>query len=200
MSMSLNFVEKINHLYQSFIKYDATQCDRIKRYRNIEPDSAQYLAMQIRIQQSKKVLEIGTSTGYSTLWLADAVQVTEGRITTLEIDEERTIKAKAYAQDFKLDHLVDFWVGDAFDFLSQTQEKYDFILLDAERDQYLKYWPYLSEIMNKQGGVLFVDNVISHTAEVKTFLQAVKNDQRFLTTTLSLGAGLFMITFKDYIR
>ncbi|MDM1247563.1 O-methyltransferase [Acinetobacter sichuanensis] len=200
MSMSLNFVEKINHLYQSFIKYDATQCDRIKRYRNIEPDSAQYLAMQIRIQQSKKVLEIGTSTGYSTLWLADAVQVTEGRITTLEIDEERTIKAKAYAQDFKLDHLVDFWVGDAFDFLAQTQEKYDFILLDAERDQYLKYWPYLSEIMNKQGGVLFVDNVISHTAEVKTFLQAVKNDQRFLTTTLSLGAGLFMITFKDYIR
>ena len=199
MSMSLNFVEKINHLYQSFIKYDATQCDRIKRYRNIEPDSAQYLAMQIRIQQSKKVLEIGTSTGYSTLWLADAVQVTEGRITTLEIDEERTIKAKAYAQDFKLDHLVDFWVGDAFDFLAQTQEKYDFILLDAERDQYLKYWPYLSEIMNKQGGVLFVDNVISHTAEVKTFLQAVKNDQRFLTTTLSLGAGLFMITFKDYI-
>ncbi|MDQ9022421.1 class I SAM-dependent methyltransferase [Acinetobacter sichuanensis] len=200
MSMSLSFVEKINHLYQSFIKYDATQCDRIKRYRNIEPDSAQYLAMQIRIQQSKKVLEIGTSTGYSTLWLADAVQVTEGRITTLEIDEERTIKAKAYAQDFKLDHLVDFWVGDAFDFLAQTQEKYDFILLDAERDQYLKYWPYLSEIMNKQGGVLFVDNVISHTAEVKTFLQAVKNDQRFLTTTLSLGAGLFMITFKDYIR
>lgn len=200
MSMSLNFVEKINHLYQSFIKYDATQCDRIKRYRNIEPDSAQYLAMQIRIQHSKKVLEIGTSTGYSTLWLADAVQVTEGRITTLEIDEERTIKAKAYAQDFKLDHLVDFWVGDAFDFLAQTQEKYDFILLDAERDQYLKYWPYLSEIMNKQGGVLFVDNVISHTAEVKTFLQAVKNDQRFLTTTLSLGAGLFMITFKDYIR
>lgn len=200
MSMSLNFVEKINHLYQSFIKYDATQCDRIKRYRNIEPDSAQYLAMQIRIQQSKKVLEIGTSTGYSTLWLADAVQVTEGRITTLEIDEERTIKAKAYAQDFELDHLVDFWVGDAFDFLAQTQEKYDFILLDAERDQYLKYWPYLSEIMNKQGGVLFVDNVISHTAEVKTFLQAVKNDQRFLTTTLSLGAGLFMITFKDYIR
>lgn len=200
MSMSLSFVEKINHLYQSFIKYDATQCDRIKRYRNIEPDSAQYLAMQIRIQQSKKVLEIGTSTGYSTLWLADAVQVTEGRITTLEIDEERTIKAKAYAQDFKLDHLVDFWVGDAFDFLAQTQEKYDFILLNAERDQYLKYWPYLSEIMNKQGGVLFVDNVISHTAEVKTFLQAVKNDQRFLTTTLSLGAGLFMITFKDYIR
>lgn len=199
MSMSLNFVEKINHLYQSFIKYDATQCDRIKRYRNIEPDSAQYLAMQIRIQQSKKVLEIGTSTGYSTLWLADAVQVTEGRITTLEIDEERTIKAKAYAQDFKLDHLVDFWVGDAFDFLAQTQEKYDFILLDAERDQYLKYWPYLSEIMNKQGGVLFVDNVISHAVEVKTFLQAVKNDQRFLTTTLSLGAGLFMITFKDYI-
>lgn len=199
MSMSLTFIEKINHLYQSFIKYDATQCERIKRYRNIEPDSAQYLAMQIRIQKSKKVLEIGTSTGYSTLWLADAVHVTQGKIITLEIDAQRTMQAKAYAQDFELDHLIDFWVGDAFEFLVQSKEKYDFILLDAERDQYLKYWPYLSELIDQQGGVLFVDNVISHAAEVKNFLQTIKSDQRFLTTTLSLGAGLFMITSKDYV-
>ena len=67
MSLSNPFLQRLNELYQSFIKFDATQCDRIKRYRNIEPESALFLAMQVRIQQSKKILEIGTSTGYSTL-------------------------------------------------------------------------------------------------------------------------------------
>ncbi|NNP73606.1 methyltransferase [Acinetobacter defluvii] len=199
MSLSLDFVEKINHLYQSFIKYDATQCDRLKRYRNIEPDSAQFLAMQIRIQNSKRILEIGTSTGYSTLWLADAAQVTQGQITTLEIEEQRTLQAKNYAKEFAVDDVIEFWVGDAYDFLIQSHEKYDFILLDAERDQYLKYWPHLSKMINENGGVLFVDNVISHASEVKNFIQEVKKDQRFLSTTLSLGAGLFMVTRKDYL-
>ena len=55
MSLSTAFTDRINQLYRSFMQHDAVQSDRIKRYRNIEPDSAQYLAMLIRIQQSKKI-------------------------------------------------------------------------------------------------------------------------------------------------
>ena len=197
MSLSQPFLQRLNELYQSFIKFDATQCDRIKRYRNIEPESALFLSMQIRIQQSKKILEIGTSTGYSTLWLADAAQVTNARITTLEIDEARTLQAKAYAQELQVDDVIDFWVGDALNFLENCQEKYDFILLDAERDAYLNYWVYLQNIMIHQGGVLIVDNVISHAAEVKDFICKVKKDERFMTTTLPIGAGLFVVTFRN---
>ena len=197
MSLSQPFLQRLNELYQSFIKFDATQCDRIKRYRNIEPESALFLSMQIRIQQSKKILEIGTSTGYSTLWLADAAQVTNARITTLEIDEARTLQAKAYAQELQVDDVIDFWVGDALNFLENCQEKYDFILLDAERDAYLNYWVYLQNIMIHQGGVLIVDNVISHASEVKDFICEVKKDQRFMTTTLPIGAGLFVVTFRN---
>ena len=202
MSLSNPFLQRLNELYQSFIKFDATQCDRIKRYRNIEPESALFLAMQVRIQQSKKILEIGTSTGYSTLWLADAAKVTGAKVTTLEIDEQRTLQAKHYAKELQVDDVIDFWVGDAKVFLEQNhhknyQEKYDFILLDAERDAYLDYWVYLQDMIQQKGGVLIVDNVISHAAEVKTFISEVKNDSRFMTTTLAIGAGLFIITFKN---
>ncbi|ENU58295.1 O-methyltransferase [Acinetobacter guillouiae MSP4-18] len=197
MSLSKPFLQRLNELYQSFIKFDATQCDRIKRYRNIEPESALFLAMQVRIQQSKKILEIGTSTGYSTLWLADAAKVTGAKVTTLEIDEKRTQQAQLHAQELKVDDVIDFWVGDAQKYLEQCQEQYDFILLDAERNAYLNYWVYLQKMLVEHGGVLIVDNVISHAAEVKSFITEVKRDERFMTTTLSIGSGLFVVTFKN---
>lgn len=197
MSLSTSFVDRISELYRSFMRHDAGQCDRIKRYRNIEPDSAYYIAMLIRIQQSKQILEIGTSTGYSTLWMADAAQVTAAQLTTLEIDPARTAQAKCYAQELNLDQYINFWVGDAQIYLEQCQQQYDLILLDAERDAYLGYWPYLQQILNPQGGVLIVDNVISHAAEVKSLITEIKNDSRFMCTTLPLGAGLLMVTFKS---
>ena len=196
MSLSQGFLSRINELYQEFIKFDASQSNRLNRYRNIEPESALYLAMQVRIQQSKKILEIGTSTGYSTLWLADAAMETEGKITTLEIDPKRTAQAENYAKELKVNEVITFWIGDAQVFLKTTDEVYDFILLDAERDAYLSYWKYLQGMINPNGGVLIVDNVISHAPEVKSFIQEVKQDNRFITTTLSLGAGLFLIAYK----
>ena len=197
MSLSNPFLLRLNELYQSFIKFDATQCDRVNRYRNIEPESALFLAMQVRIQQSKKILEIGTSTGYSTLWLADAAQVTGAKVTTLEIDEKRTLQAKHYAQELQVSDVIDFWVGDAQNFLEKSQEQYDFILLDAERDAYLNYWTYLQHMIQPKGGILIVDNVISHAAEVKSLINEIKQDPRFMTTTLPIGAGLFIVTFKN---
>ena len=196
MSLSQSFLDRVNQLYQGFIKFDASQVDRLSRYRNIEPESALYLAMQIRIQRSKKILEIGTSTGYSTLWLADAAKETGGTVTTLEIDPQRTSQAKSYAEELSLDDVIDFWVGDAQLFLHNSTEIYDFILLDAEREAYLSYWDDLQRMINPQGGVLIVDNAISHASEVKSLIQLVKQDNRFMTTTLQLGAGLFVIVVK----
>ena len=83
------------------------------------------------------------------------------------------------------------------DFLKNTNQKFDFILLDAERDAYLDYWPYLQNMLVQTNGVLVVDNVISHATEVKSFISLVKGDTRFLTTTLALGAGLFVVIFKN---
>lgn len=193
MHISRSFQHYMQALYQNFTAFDAQQTDRIQRYRNIEPESALFLAMQIHIQQSKEILEIGTSTGYSTLWLAHAVQQTQGRVTTLEIDPARTAQAQHHAQELGLDDVIDFWVGDAEKYLTKTTQQYDFIFLDAERDAYVGYWAFLQKMLNPCGGVLIVDNVISHAAQVKCFIELIENDPRFISMTLPIGAGLYMV-------
>ena len=194
--MSQNFLAKIDALYQQFQAHDQAHSDRLKRYRNIEPESAELLNVLIRAQQSKRILEIGTSTGYSTLWLAYAAQATSAKITTLEIDAERSELAHQNAVDFSLDRFVEFLVSDAQDYLRQTTEKFDFILLDAERDAYCDYWNYLPQILKEKGGLLVVDNVVSHESEVKDFLNLVRDNSKFSTTTLPIGAGLFLVTYN----
>lgn len=194
--MSQNFLAKIDALYQQFQAHDQAHSDRLKRYRNIEPESAELLNVLIRAQQSKRILEIGTSTGYSTLWLAYAAQATSAKITTLEIDAERSELAYQNAVDFSLDRFVEFLVSDAQDYLRKTTEKFDFILLDAERDAYCDYWNYLPQILKEKGGLLVVDNVVSHESEVKDFLNLVRDNSKFSTTTLPIGAGLFLVTYN----
>lgn len=190
------FLQRISDLYDQFKQHDAQQSDRLSRYRNIEVESAKLLAMLIRSQQAKRILEIGTSTGYSTLWLAEAAQSVGGKVQTLEIDRLRSAQAHKYAQEFGLEQQVDFWVGDAADFLAETTQVFDFILLDAERVDYVSYWADLKRLLQNAGSTLMIDNVISHAAEVKSFLELIKNDEDYMSTILPVGAGLCMVVLK----
>ncbi|MCU4504230.1 O-methyltransferase [Acinetobacter sp. WU_MDCI_Abxe161] len=190
------FLQRVADLYDTFKRHDAQQADRLLRYRNIEAESAKLLSQFIRMQQAKSILEIGTSTGYSTLWLAEAAQATHGKVTTLEIDAHRSNEAKRHATELALDELVDFWIGDAADYLKEAQETFDFILLDAERPAYENYWPDLKRLMKPKGGVLIIDNVISHAAEVSSFLSLIKKDENFMSSILPVGAGLCIVVAR----
>lgn len=190
------FLQRVADLYDTFKRHDAQQADRLLRYRNIEAESAKLLSQFIRMQQAKAILEIGTSTGYSTLWLAEAAQATGGQVTTVEIDAKRSAEAKRHVAELELSEIVQFWVGDAADYLKEAQETFDFILLDAERNAYENYWPDLKRLIKPKGGVLIIDNVISHAAEVKSFLELIKNDQNFMSSILPVGAGLCMVILK----
>ncbi|MCW8040664.1 MULTISPECIES: class I SAM-dependent methyltransferase [Acinetobacter] len=194
MSIPEEFLKQVNALYEQFQAHDAQQSDRLNRYRNIEPESAHVLAVLIRAQQAQNILEIGTSTGYSTLWLANAAQSTQGHVTTIEIDSERTKQAQSSAEQLQLRNLVDFQVADALCFLRQCTEIYDFILLDAERDAYVEYWEYLPNLLKKKGGLLVVDNVLSHASEVAEFIALVQANKQFMCVTLPVGAGLLLVT------
>ncbi|MDP9803022.1 O-methyltransferase [Acinetobacter calcoaceticus] len=190
------FLQRVADLYDTFKRHDAQQADRLLRYRNIEAESAKLLSQFIRMQQAKAILEIGTSTGYSTLWLAEAAQATGGQMTTVEIDAKRSAEAKRHVAELELSEIVQFWVGDAADYLKEAQETFDFILLDAERNAYENYWLDLKRLIKPKGGVLIIDNVISHAAEVKSFLELIKNDQNFMSSILPVGAGLCMVVLK----
>jgi predicted O-methyltransferase YrrM len=196
MQNSDEFERFMQELYEKFHRHDLKQADRLHRYRNIEPESGRFLSMLIRAQQSKSILEIGTSTGYSTLWLAEAARQTQAMITTLEVDAERVIQAKQYATEIDLADLINFKVIDAQVYLEAEKEIFDFILLDAERDAYVSYWPHLSRLLKAKGGLLVVDNVISHAAEVEEFIALIQQDPRFIMSIVPIGAGLLMVGLR----
>ena len=193
--MHAEFLSKVSALYQRFQEHDSTQADRIARFRNIEPESAQFLAQLVHIQRPQQILEIGTSTGYSTLWLAYAAQQVNARLTTLEIDADRSQQAASHLTDFNLSNGVEFWVGDAAQYLKQSQAIFDFILLDAERDAYVDYWSDLKRLMCVSRGVLVVDNVLSHADQVTDFIALIQQDEQFNLSTLAIGAGLLVVTW-----
>lgn len=188
------FIQEVAKIYQEFKRYDASQSNRLARYRNIEPESAELLNILIRSKQAKNILEIGTSTGYSTLWLANAVKDIDGTVTTLEIDKDRTAIAKKNAENLKLEDFIDFKVTDAKAYLHECKDEFDFILVDAERDAYCDYWFDLQRLLKANGGLMVVDNVISHAKEVESFIAHVKQNSLFMSTTLAVGAGLFIVT------
>lgn len=192
--MDAELKEKILELYQQFVAEDKTKTDRLDRWRNLEPESAEFISIIIRSQQSKNVLEIGTSNGFSTLWLADAVKSTNGKLISIEIEKRRTLIAQHNLAKFDLTRYAELITADAKDYIAQSPAIFDTIFLDAERKYYAEYWPYLKNILQKSGAILLVDNVISHKDEVERFIKLVSNDGDFMSATLSIGAGILLVT------
>ena len=87
--------------------YDAAQADRLARLRNVEPETAELLGVLVRATRARRVLEVGTSNGHSTLWLADAAEVVGGQVETLDIDPRRTEQALANLDRAGLSEVVE---------------------------------------------------------------------------------------------
>ena len=179
-------------VYSESRAHDETQTERAACWRNLHPDSAALIALLVRAKQARKVLEVGTSNGYSTLWLADAVRDTGGSLRTLEIDKARKKAARQNLREAKLDDYVRMEVCDAGEFLRDYPKYFDVVLLDADRSQYTAYWPHLQRILTKPGSLLVVDNVLSHADEVQAFIALVEADKNFSSMVLDIGAGLLL--------
>ena len=193
--MDSSLQQQLQQWYQQWQQEDANHSDRLQRWRNIEPESAALLALWVRSKRTQKVLEIGTSNGHSTIWLADAVRATGGHVTSLEIEAARTALAQQHLQQVGLAEQVSLHTIDAAEFLSQAQADYDVVLLDAERSFYVGYWPDLRRLLTgKTGALLVVDNVLSHAEQVADFIALVQADASMCSHTVSSGAGLFCVT------
>ena len=133
------------------------------------------------------MLELGTSNGYSTLWLAAAVRDTGGMVTTVELDPERSAAAAANLARAGLEDHAELRVQDAADALAQAADaSLDLIFLDAERPHYVAYWPQLLRVV-RPGGLLAIDNVLSHADDLDEFTVLVETLE---TTVVPVGAGL----------
>ena len=183
----------LDRLHGDGVDHDADKPDRLDRLRNLEPDSAQLLSLLVRATNARTVLELGTSNGYSTVWLADAVYATGGRLTSVEIDPGRSAEAADNLREAGLAGVVDLRVGDAAQALAGSEdEEWDMIFLDAERPAYTSYWPDLRRTL-RPGALLAVDNVLSHAAQVEDFRALVADDDTFREAVAPTGAGVLLV-------
>jgi predicted O-methyltransferase YrrM len=174
--------------------HDAELEDRRERLRNVEPETAGMLALLLRTTEARRVLEIGTSNGYSTLWLADAASDTDGKVTTIEFDAPRAEMArKNFARAGLMDR-IELRCEDAAQSLRESSDDaWDFVFLDAERSQYVRYWNDLVRALRPLG-MLAVDNVVSHADEVADFRALVERREGVVSALVPIGAGVLLVT------
>jgi predicted O-methyltransferase YrrM len=172
--------------------YDAGQSNRLNRLRNVEPETAELLGVLVRATRARRILEVGTSNGHSTLWLADAAEAVGGHVETLDIDPRRTELALANLRRAGLDELVSGrTIGAAQALAEHPDTAWDFVFLDAERPEYPAYWPNLRRTL-APGATLAIDNAISHESELQSFNRLLGDDERLTTALVPIGAGLIV--------
>jgi predicted O-methyltransferase YrrM len=167
---------------------DAHVTDRARRMLNITPETGQLLRILVRTMGARRILEIGTSNGLSTLWLAWATEETDGHVETIDSAADKHVMARANFERAGLADRISLHLGRALDVLADLQGPYDLIFLDADRASYLAYLPHLLRLL-RPGGLLVTDNVVSHAAEVADFLARLRADGRLDTVTVPVGNG-----------
>jgi predicted O-methyltransferase YrrM len=168
---------------------DSATRERPRRMLNITRDTGEFLAVLVRASLARRVLEIGTSNGYSTLWLAEAARAISGCVTTVELADYKVELAQANFARSGLSSFITLVHADASSVLRKSDpNSYDLIFLDAERSEYPRLWPELRRVL-RPGGLLIVDNAISHAEEMAPFVALVKADTEFLKCLVAVGKG-----------
>ncbi|MDI3417734.1 O-methyltransferase [Streptomyces luteolus] len=178
-------------LHRSGVEYDARQSDRLLRRRNLEPESAALLAVVLRAMGARRMVEIGTSNGYSAIWFADALRASGGEpLLSVDLDGAAQREAAAQLAEAGLAGQVELREADGGAVLREVPDgSLDALFLDSERTEYAGWWPHPRRVL-RPGGLLIIDNVLSHPDEVAEFLALVEADAGFTSTTAAVGKGL----------
>ena len=163
---------------------------RLQRLRQIPPVTGKFLALLCASAPKGGVLEVGTSGGYSSLWLSLACRERGDHLTTFEILEEKVARAHETFEAAEVSGQIQLIHGDARHVISGYTDV-AFCFLDAERDIYMGVY---EKVVNNvvSGGILAVDNVISHADELADFVSHVENDTRVDALVVPIGKGILI--------
>lgn len=187
-------LEQLKRELEQFGEYnDSQQQTRGSKMLNITRDTGELLAVLVQTRGADAVLEIGTSNGYSTLWLAEAVCRLDGRVTTIELDEGKRVMAAANFQRACLGPWITQLAGEAGALLAELPtEGYQLIFLDSDRQHYRAWWPQIRRLLAPRG-LLVVDNAISHRDEMVEWMSEVQRDPAFQSTLVPVGKGEWLV-------
>lgn len=163
------------------------------------------LALFAHLLRPKKVLEIGTYTGYSTLCLAEGL-AEEGFLSTLDKNKEAVAVAKRYVEEAGMSKQVHFYIGDALDLLPQIEGPFDLVFIDADKRGYAKYYDEVMPYV-RSGGLVIADNIFwggkvldmamrekdARTKALVDFAEKVKDDREVEQVCLPVRDGLLVV-------
>ncbi len=154
--------------------------------------SGALLNILVKELKAKTILELGTSYGYSTVWLAEAAKETGGRVVTLELSAKKSEHAKAQLSKVGLDAVVDFRVGDALEILKEVQGPIDFVLVDLWKDLYIPCFDLFVPKLGA-GAIVAADNMIEppmSRPEAEAYRAHVRASGAFDSVLLPVGSGI----------
>ncbi|MFT8719436.1 O-methyltransferase [Acetobacter sp.] len=167
-----------------------------QRMRAIGPDTGQLMNILVRSLPSPTILELGTSFGYSGIWLADAARATGGKLITMELHGYKSAYAREMAEEAGLAEWIDFRVGDAVFMIGELTEKVDFVFVDLWKDLYVPcleaFYPHLNP-----GAIIVADNMIRPgTEDVKRYGRAIRALPGMSSVLLPVGTGIEVSRFE----
>ena len=151
----------------------------------------------LHTMKAKNILEIGLSTGYSTVWFADAISKTNGNIITIDFDQKKIKRAKKNFEDAKVDNFIEIRHGDALEVLSEiSQEKnfqnfFDFVFIDADKERYIQYFDSVLPLV-KTGGIIGADNILYPERFQKftiPYVEHVRKNPKIKSVTIPIDNG-----------
>jgi predicted O-methyltransferase YrrM len=187
--MDATVQKAIDDLVLAAERHDATQANRLDRWRVLEPGAGRFLWFLTQAVRARAIVEVGTSRGVSTLWLADAARSTGGHVLSLDTDAAAQEDARGTVAAAALAEQVTFRVEDGGTALAGLPDGgVDLLFLDSERTEYPAWWPHPVRVL-RAGGVLVADNALSHPEEIAPLRALVEGDGRLTTTTIAVGKG-----------
>ena len=174
-----------------------------------DDETLNFLLLMLRATNPKRILEIGTAVGLSSV--AMLLECPSARLTTMELEEERFLEAKKNFAEFGVADRVTAYLGDAGEILTMMDGEYDFVFLDGPKAQYEKYLFDLKRLM-REGAILFADDVLlfgwvsgeeptpqkrqSIVEKIRSYLDVVTADKDFVTSVLNVGDGVALSVYK----
>jgi caffeoyl-CoA O-methyltransferase len=182
------------HAFENNVLAVLEDIDRNQRYLNIDRDDGRLLRIQVESIGAQNVVELGTSTGYSALWMALGLKATGGRLTTYEIDAERAQAARANFKRAGLEDRINVVLGDAHVEVKKQHGPIDLVFIDADKEGYVLYLKALLPLV-RPGGLIVADNMIRPTPD-PAFVRAITTDPALDTVFLSTSAGMSLTVKK----